>query len=322
MPYSKTLRTIALLLIAALAISGTVDRTSEDYARQGLNRALATFAVARALNGVISVAKGTEVAVEPGGVGVILAPGEVLDPIHDLIERFSGVMLIAASSLGLQMIVLSITSWWGLTALLLGALFIWLALIWSPRLIENTLFRVGSRIALMLIFVRFAVPLVIICTNFIFGAFLQTEQDSLTKDLTATSLAIDAINTQLEEATDPIDEPPASTPETPSAESDRSGVVNFWEGLANVGSQIRQSAQDFSTAVADWYNSINLANKITEIQDRAAASIENIVRLIAIFVLQTVIFPVGFLWLFVELLKSATRQSISLFETRSTNLEK
>lgn len=318
MPFSKTLRSLALLLIAGLAISGTVDRTSEDYARQGLNRALATFAVARALNGVISVAKGTEVAVEPGGVGVILAPGQVLDPIHDLIERFSGVMLIAASSLGLQMIVLSITSWWVLTALLLVALLIWIASIWSPKLAANNVFRLAGRIALVLIFVRFAIPLVIICTNFIFGAFLQTEQDSLTSDLTATSLAIDAINTQLEEAADPIDAQPATAPSAPATEPARSEAAGFWEGLANVGSQIRQSAQELSAAVSDWYGSINLANKITEIQERAAASIENIVRLIAIFVLQTVIFPVGFLWLFVELLKSATRQSISLIETRNT----
>ena len=40
----------------------------------GLKRALATYAAARALNAVISVAQGTEVALEPGGVGVVLAP--------------------------------------------------------------------------------------------------------------------------------------------------------------------------------------------------------------------------------------------------------
>jgi hypothetical protein len=66
------------------------------------------FAVARTLNGVISAAQGTEVALEPGGVGVVLSVGEILDPINDLIERFSAVMLIAASSLGLQALLLNI----------------------------------------------------------------------------------------------------------------------------------------------------------------------------------------------------------------------
>src|SRR5690349_8497107 len=53
---------------------GRATRQVED----GLKRALATYAAARALNAVISVAQGTEVALEPGGVGVVLAPGQVL----------------------------------------------------------------------------------------------------------------------------------------------------------------------------------------------------------------------------------------------------
>ena len=76
------------------------------------------LAVARTLNGVISVAQGTEVALEPGGVGVNLTVGQILDPVNDLIERFSAVMLVASSSLGLQNILLVMTGWWGVTAAL------------------------------------------------------------------------------------------------------------------------------------------------------------------------------------------------------------
>ena len=92
----KLLRTVLSIVVAGAAIGGIVDDASEQYAQQSLNRALVTFTAARALNGVISVAQGTEVAVEPGGVGVIMTPGQVLDPINDLIERFSSVMLVAA----------------------------------------------------------------------------------------------------------------------------------------------------------------------------------------------------------------------------------
>ena len=115
---NRSLKSLLLLVIAALAITGAADDVSREFADDALKRALATFAVARTLNGVISVAQGTEVAVEPGGVGVVMTPGQILDPVNDLVERFSSVMLVAASSLGLQIVLLEILSWVVLTGLL------------------------------------------------------------------------------------------------------------------------------------------------------------------------------------------------------------
>jgi hypothetical protein len=54
----RSLKSLVLLVIAALAISGIADDVSREYADDALKRALATFAVARTLNGVISVAQG------------------------------------------------------------------------------------------------------------------------------------------------------------------------------------------------------------------------------------------------------------------------
>lgn len=88
------------MLAVAAAFTGVLDDVGRETAEQAFSRALVTFAIARTLNGVISVAQGTEVAVEPAGVGVNFAPGEVLDPINDLVERFSSVMLVATSVLG------------------------------------------------------------------------------------------------------------------------------------------------------------------------------------------------------------------------------
>ena len=117
----KILMTVLALLAVAAALSGVVDSASRDYGEQAFKRALLTFAVARTLNGVISVAQGTEVAIEPGGVGVNFTVGQVLDPINDLVERFSAVMLVATSSLGLQNVLLRISGWWGLSLLLASA---------------------------------------------------------------------------------------------------------------------------------------------------------------------------------------------------------
>jgi hypothetical protein len=44
----------------------------------------------------------TEVAIGFSGVGFVLALGQILDPVNDLIERFSWVVLAAGASLGAQ----------------------------------------------------------------------------------------------------------------------------------------------------------------------------------------------------------------------------
>ena len=87
-----------------------IDNASSEYTESGLKRTLVTYAVARGLNGVISVAQGTEVAIEPAGIGLTFTPGQILDPVNDLIERFSWVVLVSGTSLGVQELLLSVSS--------------------------------------------------------------------------------------------------------------------------------------------------------------------------------------------------------------------
>src|SRR5688572_8008496 len=94
-------RAILVATLVAASFWHGMDTYAEEQVEAALQRALVAFAIARGLNMVISVAQGTEIAIQPAGVGVKLAPGELLDPVNDLIEQFSTVMLFAAASLGL-----------------------------------------------------------------------------------------------------------------------------------------------------------------------------------------------------------------------------
>lgn len=69
---------------------------------------LTVYAIARGLNAVILIVKGTEASIEPLGGGVTLTSGEILDPLNGLIEQFSLVLLIASASLGIQQILVAI----------------------------------------------------------------------------------------------------------------------------------------------------------------------------------------------------------------------
>ena len=313
----KLLRTAFIVVIAGAAISGTADNMSQQYAEQALTRALTTFAVARTLNGVISVAQGTEIAVEPGGVGVILTPGQVLDPVNDLIERFSSVMLVAASSLGLQLVLLKITSSWVVTALLIGVLAVWLVSVWSHRPQDNKYVKLALRLSMMLVFVRFAIPVVIICTNFLFSVFLLADQESATAALEVTSTEIEEMNAQYDDKTSPKEVPSNTDGQAPaglSGDSLKETLVSAYESLPDiteVGSRIKSSTQELFSSVGDWFGSMSVGNRMAQLKTSAAEATGHVVDLIVIFVLQTIIFPLAFLWIFVEALKAAATRSIS-----------
>lgn len=89
---------LLLLLMLLLTLAGPLPESGAGHLDAAAERALASFAIARGLNGVISVVQETEVGFSLGVRGSI-EPGQVLDPLNDLIERFSLVALAAATLL-------------------------------------------------------------------------------------------------------------------------------------------------------------------------------------------------------------------------------
>ncbi|MDJ0904621.1 MAG: hypothetical protein QNI96_01275 [Woeseiaceae bacterium] len=292
----KSLYTLLIVLIAAVAATGVADDVSNEYAEDALKRALATFAVARTLNGIISVAQGTEIALEPGGVGVMLTPGQILDPINDLVERFSSVMLVAASSLGLQIVLLEILSWWVLTAALVATLVTALLVIWSPGLRNNRVVAAIPKVAAALVVVRFALPVIIICTNFVFETFLETRHDTASSELSASATQIERISADIDAA------------------DQNSAAADAEDGAFELPSwdDVRESAAQLYSSTTDWIRSNSVSERIAGLQESASSATSHIIDLIVIFVLQTIVFPVVFLWLFVETLKALASRSMNV----------
>lgn len=98
LPRGVLLPAVVVLLMLALSAIGGFRAMGEERLDAASNRAIAAFAVARTLNGVISVIQETQVGVSLG-ISTTLQPGQILDPLNDLIERFSLAALIAATLL-------------------------------------------------------------------------------------------------------------------------------------------------------------------------------------------------------------------------------
>jgi hypothetical protein len=256
--------TLLAFIALAAAASGIADDTAESYAEDALKRALVTFAAARTLNGVISVVQSTEI-----GVGVTVAVGQILDPVNDLIERFSGVMLVAASSLGLQNVLLGITASWGVTLALIVATLFAVVTLWWPGLAKSKIAAAASRIALVMLCVRFIIPVLVIATNLVSDVFLAPGQEEATAAIEMTTKDIEGMNEEVEAPT----------------ETDQSVMERL------------------NAAIDESLAAVNVSQRLHNLKDSAANATEHIVDLIVLFVLQTIILPLAFLWILIQLLK-------------------
>ena len=271
---------ILLLLAVILSSVSSVDRVAEADHKALFQRALITFALARTLNGVISVVQGTELALQPAGVGVTLTPGQVLDPVNDLVERFSVIMLGATLSLGIQQVFLDVGQWWGVRVLVavLGLLWLWARISKSTRPhspignSEQTLLRVF----IIVFFLRFAVPVAMIANEALYGLFLESRYQE-------SAQVIETAGTQIEKVSArPLVEEPDEE-------------ASLFETLERALDSTRET--------------LDIKRRVEYIKERAADVVEHMIQLSVVFILQTGILPIAFLWLFLQLLKQLFRGS-------------
>jgi hypothetical protein len=270
-PISKWLLSVVLVLVAALSVTPFVDqRAATDY-EQLFQRAFVTFALARTINGVFSVVQGTEIALQPAGVGMTLTPGEILDPVNDLVERFSWIMLGATISLGVQNVLLDISAWWFIQALV-AALAAWLLIrLWYPGR-DSTIYRVLLRKTfLLLLVIRFAVPVMLIANDMLYQQFLEPRYQQSTEMITVAGRELEQLS---EEA---------------RAEPAKDREASIFDSITN--------------AWSDTVDAMDLSGKFSRMQDRAGELTEHLIQLSVVFILQTGLLPVVFLWGILQLFK-------------------
>lgn len=220
----------------------------------GLKRALVSFASARVLNAAISVAQGTEALVQPFGFGVTLAPGQVLDPVNDLVEQFSKLMLAASVVFGIQKVLISMGGYWPLSVLLTGAVLGWGWCCWRGLRPPAWL----SRLLVIVLMLRFAVPVVTLGSDVLWQKFLAA-------DYQASQQLIGSASGQVQQL----------GPNMPIA-PDNAGLIDKLKGWVAKNADVKKNFDDLKQA--------------------AEQATEHIIKLIAVFMLQTLVLPLLLLW--------------------------
>jgi len=262
---------VLFILAITFNLSQTLDTSSKQHIDKAFNRALITFGIAKTLNGVISVAQGTEVAFQPAGIGINLTPGQILDPVNDLVERFSWIMLASTTSLGIQKIFLTMSIWPVFSYFLDVFLVLGLIMLFTKTRKYFHLRAFILRTSILLIILRFAVPITGLASESIYNIFLESEYTTSTESLESAAEKIGQLNEN-----DQFNQPDIRK-------------KSVWE-----------SAKAFYNSTSEMFD---INKKIDAYKLAATETTQNIVNLIVVFLFQTVIIPLGFIFIVYALFK-------------------
>lgn len=254
----KFAQRVALLLGLSVVLTcswlAPMDAPAMTQVDAGLKRALVSFASARALSGVISVIQGTQLDIQPAGVGVTLSPGQVLAPVNELVKHFADLMLMACVAFGIQKVLITVSGYWVISLLLTVAGVVWV----SMKFVNRKPLPVLSQALVILLMLRFAIPVAMLGTDVLSQKFLAP-------DYLQAQSGLDLATVQ------------ASNVKTPQPPSDQ--------------------GKSWLPSMPNWLPGISdIKAKYDELKRTIERSTEHMVKLMVIFLLQTLLVPLLLLW--------------------------
>ncbi len=257
-----------VLFLVPLRTVPLVDSKTTDYFSQAVTRTGLAYATTRAINASVSVIKESNLQLEPAGIGVSLAAGQLLDPVDDLTERLSSVLVTAITSLGVQKLLFEIGTFLAppVAAVLL---LLFSALVWSNHPRSMALQRTAVRLIVIVAALRFCLPVSSFANTYVYDTFFDQRIEKVSSELKFLTREFNQLeNLSLPEST---------------------GILDVIE---NSGSLIKQKMQAFKNALQA--SVINMA-----------AIIDNLLELtflfVSIFFVQVMIIPLLMLWIIVKI---------------------
>lgn len=261
--WNKLLLSIFTIIAVICAITFTIDANAKKLIDDSFSQAIIVFGSAKALNAVISLAQGTEISLP----FFVVAIGEVLDPINDLVEQFSLVMLASMTSLGIQKIFLNfVTNDIYNYILLVGVIILNIWLFKRFRK-DDKLREIFFKIVFILLFLRFAIPMISYVNDISYNYFVKPQYN------------IENLN---------------------------ESIVKVKEDVSKVNEATLNEKKEssFFDKIVEKFDSEYYTKKVDDYSKAVDNSSEYIIDLIIVFIFQTILLPILFLFVLYWFIKS------------------
>lgn len=166
---------LALILFFSSGLKVPIlDKTADAYFQESILKAGVAYATCRVINASVSIIKESQLQLEPGGVGVSLAIGQALDPIDDMTERLSDILVTAIVSLGVQKLVYEM----GVSMappIFGGILFFLSILIWFSNKRLGVIQKILIQSLLFIFIARIGLPVSSAANEFVHAHFFEAQ---------------------------------------------------------------------------------------------------------------------------------------------------
>ncbi len=271
---SGIISALILLFISSGKI-GIIDTPTNAYFKKSITKAGVAYGTCRVINASVSVVQNSTLQLEPAGVGISLAIGQVLDPIDDMTERLSDVLVTAIVSLGVQKLVYEMSIWFApsIIAILLLILTI---LIWFKNQKLQVIQRNILKVIYLVIAIRMCLPVSSFINNMVNHYFFEQKIEE----------AHDKVNLGSKELDD-------------FTEFSMPKVDGIMGTIENSASFLAKKAQEFKNALSTLVS--NMDNMIDNLIDLTFLYV-------GVFFIQVIVLPVLSFW-------AITRLANALFDT-------
>ncbi len=257
----------ALFFAASLVKLPGIDRLADDYFSQAIKVATLAYASTRAVNAVVSVVKESHLELAPAGVGVTIAAGQVLDPIDDMTERLSTMLVAAIASIGIQKIGYEIGMAISFKAVSI-VLLLSVPLLWLNSASGASLLQPVIKLCLILLLLRFMLPLSAMISDSIYTTWLKPMVETSVEKLSVVSGNYTELSNM-------------------SPEEDKGFFSSISEGATNRVEQTRRA----------------LSNTMDNAENIITSLLSLMTAYLTIFIVQVLLLPLSMLWLLIALFK-------------------
>tara|TARA_B110000977_G_C11061525_1_gene486156 strand:+ start:1057 stop:2211 length:1155 start_codon:yes stop_codon:yes gene_type:complete len=235
---------IAIIALPAIGWWGMLDEYSSKDINASISSAGLIYGTARGINALVSLLQGTELNIP----FLTLSIGEVLDPVNDLIERFSDIIFLALGSLALQKILLAVVSEWMFNILLsVVAVFSGISIFLGNPKATSLLLRAFLVVA----FFRFSLGLIVLANSWVDATFLDEADQQrrvAMENFKGELHQINGLSKQAEEAAAAFNKTQAALSATEGKRKDeKRALQGLSSQIVRVEKQLRAAAEQAGT---------------------------------------------------------------------------
>jgi hypothetical protein len=281
-----------------------VDKASIEYLDSSFKRALSAYVICRGFNAIVSFAQEMEIGMSGGAVLVEgqfnVKPFEVLDPLNDLVERFSWILLLSIISIGIQEFLIRFFSNSIVTFILLPGLLLWLIGIWTNPLNRFDFSVLGKKLIVLVMTLRLIIPAEVFISNWVYEQTLSSTYEESMATLDSTKQELNE-NGLIEDLTE------KNLSQLQVNAQEKKG---YWSGLKEISSKIVDGGKYFYDKAKATKKQIS--EFLEMMINKSSTIIENILNLIILFVINSVVLPIITIWLIVFIIRTTTNSQIGL----------